>query len=76
MPLTHLRVTDTSFALVTFWHDSTLIASGVGDNMIRIWNTSTGECVQTLDIELPALYIGFRCGDSRACRPTVVLVLR
>ncbi|PKK41953.1 hypothetical protein CI102_14008, partial [Trichoderma harzianum] len=34
---------------VTFSHDSSLIASGSADETIRLWHTSTGECIQKLE---------------------------
>lgn len=33
---------------IVFSHDSSLVASGSEDNTIRLWRTSTGDCIQEL----------------------------
>jgi len=35
---------------VAFSHDSTRLASASDDNMVKIWDASSGDCLQTLDI--------------------------
>ncbi|KAH0557145.1 hypothetical protein GP486_005061, partial [Trichoglossum hirsutum] len=43
-----------SVSSVTFSHDSTRLASGSYDRTIKIWDVSSGECLQTLSIgEVP-----------------------
>jgi WD40 repeat protein len=37
-------------ASVAFSSDSARLASASGDSTVKIWNTSSGECLQTLDI--------------------------
>ncbi|KAL7795766.1 Pfs, NACHT and WD domain protein [Trichoderma ceciliae] len=34
---------------IAFSHDSSLIASGSGDQTLRLWRTDTGECIQKLE---------------------------
>jgi WD40 repeat protein len=36
--------------LVAFSHDSTQLASALGDKTVKIWDASSGECLQTLGI--------------------------
>jgi WD40 repeat protein len=38
-----------SVVLVAFSHDSAWLASGSDDNTIKIWDVSSGECLQTLE---------------------------
>jgi WD40 repeat protein len=44
---------------VAFSPDSKRLASGSGDNTVKIWDASSGECLQTLEVGKALLDISF-----------------
>jgi WD40 repeat protein len=50
---------------VAFSHDSTRLASASSDNAVKIWDASSGNCLQTLNIGKPLGRISFDITDSR-----------
>jgi WD40 repeat protein len=44
---------------VTFSHDSTRLASASKDSTVKVWDASSGACVQTLEVGKALSYISF-----------------
>jgi WD40 repeat protein len=49
---------------VAFSHDSAWLASGSYGGMVKIWNVSSGECLQTLSTDKTLYGISFNITDS------------
>ncbi|KAF2800997.1 hypothetical protein K505DRAFT_227576 [Melanomma pulvis-pyrius CBS 109.77] len=49
---------------VAFSHDSARLTSASYDRTVKIWDASSGECLQTLDMGWPLFGISFDITDS------------
>jgi WD40 repeat protein len=49
---------------VAFSHDSALLASASTDSMVKLWDASSGECLQTLGIGKTLSGISFDITES------------
>ncbi|KAF2176009.1 WD40 repeat-like protein, partial [Zopfia rhizophila CBS 207.26] len=49
---------------VAFSHDSARLASASDDKIVKIWDASSGECLQTLSVSKPLYRISFDISSS------------
>ena len=57
--------------LVAFSHDSTRLALASYDNTVKIWETSSGRCLQTVNVGATTYDISFDAGSNLRLRTEV-----